>query len=313
VSGEAGLLLAGYTGPPELTAVRALTSWTLDWGGLALTALLGAPYLLGLSRLRGSGRGWPLGRALAYLAGLVVLCIATMSFLGAYAHVLFWVTAVQVALLVTVVPVLVSLGAPLSLLRAASPRLAGRADRFLASAPVRALTFPVVAAVLVAAVPFAVYFTPLFEASLRHGAVYWLLHAALVAAGLLFFWPVLAVDAEPRVPYPVLAVIVLVETLVDSVPGIVLWLGTGLLAPGYYRDVGRTWGRSLLSDQRFGGVMLWAIGEVVGLPLLALVVVGWVRADAREAAQVDAELDRAEAEAEAEARGTGTPETPGPS
>ena len=39
--------------------------------------------------------------------------------------------------------------------------------------------------------------------------------------------------------------------------------------------------------------MLWAIGEVVGLPLLLLVVVQWMRADAREAARIDAELDRA--------------------
>jgi putative copper resistance protein D len=77
----------------------------------------------------------------------------------------------------------------------------------------------------------------------------------------------------------------------------VLWLGTGLLAADYYRAIGRPWGRSLLSDQRFGGVMLWAIGEVVGLPLLLLVVVQWMRADAREAARIDAELDRAESEA----------------
>jgi putative membrane protein len=41
--------------------------------------------------------------------------------------------------------------------------------------------------------------------------------------------------------------------------------------------------------------MLWAIGEVVGLPLLLLVVIQWMRADAREAARIDAELDAAEA------------------
>ena len=104
----------------------------------------------------------------------------------------------------------------------------------------------------------------------------------------------LAVDADPRLPYAALAAVVFVETLVDSVPGIVLWLGTRLLAPDYYLAVGRPWGRSPLDDQKFGGVMLWAIGEVVGLPLLIVVVVQWMRADAREAARIDAELDRAE-------------------
>jgi len=62
------------------------------------------------------------------------------------------------------------------------------------------------------------------------------------------------------------------ETLFDAVPGIALWLGTTLIAGDYYRAVGRPWGRSLLSDQQFGGIVLWGIGELVGVPLLMLVV-----------------------------------------
>jgi cytochrome c oxidase assembly factor CtaG len=296
VIAAAGLLLAGYTGPPELTASTALTSWVLDPGGALLVLVLGLPYVLAVRRVRRSGGRWGAGRVLGYAAGLLGIVVATMSFLGVYAHVLFWVTAVQLALLVTVVPVLLSLGAPVSLLRTASPRNGARAERWLATAPVRLITFPLVAAALVAVVPFAVYFTPVFEASMRSWPVYWLLHAALVVVGLAFFWPVLSVDGDPRLPYAALAAVVLLETLVDSVPGIVLWLGTRLIAAGYYLGVARPWGRSLLSDQQFGGVMLWGIGEVVGLPLLMLVVVQWVRADAREAARIDAALDLAELE-----------------
>jgi putative membrane protein len=296
VIAAAGLLLSGYTGPPELTASTALTSWMLDPGGAVLVVALGVPYLLAVRRLRRSGHRWGPGRLVAYAAGLVGIVAATMSFLGVYAHVLFWVTAVQLALLVTVVPVLLSLGAPVSLLRSASAGSGARADRWLAAPPVRLVTFPVVAAALVALVPFAVYFTPVFEASMRSWPVYWLLHAVLLVVGLTFFWPVLSVDGEPRLPYAALAAVVLLETLVDSVPGIVLWLSTRLIAADYYLGVGRPWGRSLLSDQQFGGVMLWGIGEVVGLPLLLLVVVHWVRADAREAARIDAELDLAELE-----------------
>ena len=128
---------------------------------------------------------------------------------------------------------------------------------------------------------------------MRSWWVYWLLHVAFVVVGLAFFWPVLAVDADPRLPYAALAAVVFVETLVDSVPGIVRWLSNDLIAPTYYLSIGRPWGRTPLDDQKFGGVMLWAIGEVVGLPLLLLVVVQWMRADAREAARIDAVLDRA--------------------
>jgi len=300
-----GALLAGagYDGPPELTASRALTSWTLDPGGIALVLALGVPYLLAVRRLHRGGHRWPPGRSIAFGAGLLGIVVATMSFLGVYAHVLFWVTSVQMALLLTVVAVLVSLGAPLSLLRATSPHTAERVDSLLAARPVRLLTFPLIAALVVAAVPLLVWYTPVQEASMRSLAVYWLLHAAFVIVGLAFFWPVLAVDAEPRLPYAALAAVVFAETLVDSVPGIVRWLSTTLVAPAYYLTVGRPWGRTPLDDQKFGGVMLWAVGEVVGLPLLILVVVQWMRADAREAARIDAELDQADRErAERESR-----------
>jgi putative membrane protein len=290
------LLSTGYTGPPDLTLSRALVSWTLDPGGFVVVLALGLPYLAALRRVRPAGGRWPAGRTVAYGAGLLAVVVATMSFLGVYAHVLFWVTSAQMALLLTGAAVLLSLGAPVSLLRRGLPRLGARLDRVLRSRAVRLLTFPLVAAAVLAAVPLLVWWTPLQEASMRFWPVYWALHAALLLAGLAFFWPVLAVDAEPRVPYAALAAIVFVETLVDSVPGIVRWLSNDVVAGTYYLSVGRPWGRSVLDDQKFGGVVLWAIGEVVGLPLLLLVVVQWMRADAVEAARVDAELDRAEAE-----------------
>ena len=68
-------------------------------------------------------------------AGLLALVVTTMSFLGAYAHTLFWVTAAQTALLLTVVPVLLVLGAPVSLLVARRPAVGAAGRRLLASAP----------------------------------------------------------------------------------------------------------------------------------------------------------------------------------
>jgi putative membrane protein len=297
------LLASGYTGPPELTFTSALTSWTLDPGGVVLLLALAVPYVVAVRRVRRAGGRWPAGRSVAFAAGLVAVLVATMSFLGVYAHVLFWVTSVQMALLLTVVPVLLSLGAPVTAVRAASPTAGERADRVLGSRVVRLLTFPLLAAAVLALVPLVVWTTPLQEASMRSWWVYWLLHVAFVLVGLAFFWPVLAVDADPRLPFAALAAVVFVETLVDSVPGIVRWLSNDLVAPTYYLSVGRPWGRTPLEDQKFGGVMLWAIGEVVGLPLLLLVVIQWMRADAREAARIDAELDAAEASEAGRAEG----------
>jgi putative membrane protein len=297
----ATLLTSAYTGPPPLTLQTGLTSWTLDFGGLVLVLALGWFYYGGLRRLRRRSERWSPGRVLGFTAGLLVLVFATMSFLGVYSRTLFWVTSVQMALLLTVVPVLLSLGAPLQMLERRSPVASARVDRVLASRPLQVLTFPVVACFIVAMFPLLVYFTPWFEATLRYVPLAWLLHAILIAVGCLFYWTVLAVDRPPPLHHAALVGIVLVETFVDAIPGLVLWLGTTLIAADYYREVARPWGRSLLADQQFGGIMLWAVGEMVGLPLLLLVVIQWVRADAREAARIDAELDRAEDEAQAQA------------
>jgi cytochrome c oxidase assembly factor CtaG len=295
------LATSPYAGPPDLTLVTGLTSWTFDAGGFLLVAGLAWAYVAGIRAVRRTGERWSLGRTLWFAAGLVVIALTTMSFLGAYAHTLFWVTAAQLALLLTVAPVLLALGAPVTLLVRARPSAGRRVERFLARGPVRLLTFPVIGAVVVACVPFLVYYTPVFEASLRFAPLGWLLHAVVLVVGFAFYWPVLSVDRPPRVHYFPLTVVVMAETLFDAVPGIALWLGTTLIAGDYYRAVGRPWGRSLLSDQQFGGIVLWGIGELVGVPLLMLVVIQWMRSDAVEAARIDRELDLAE-DAAAEAR-----------
>jgi len=65
-----------------------------------------------------------------------------------------------------------------------------------------------------------------------------------------------------------------------------------------------------LWQQRLGGGAMFGIAEAVGLPLLAATVLAWVRADAREAAAVDARLDAERAERTAEVAETAGRETP---
>lgn len=280
---------------PPLTLQTALRSWTFSLPVTLAVVVLGTLYWLALARLRRQGRSWPAGRAFAFLVlGLGSWVIATMSFLGAYAHVLFWVYATQLVTLLMVTPSLLALGAPLTLAEmSTSEATAQRIRAWPRTWLGRLTTYPMVGTLLIAAVPFVVYFTPLFEYVMRHGYAYALAQLVFVAVGFLFFWPLLSSDDVKRWPWPVATLIVFLETTFDSVPGIAIWLSTRLIAPSYYEEVHRTWGRSLLSDQKLGGLMLWAVGEVVGLPLLIMMVAQWMRADEREAAIVDRELDEA--------------------
>ncbi|MGF7239358.1 MAG: cytochrome c oxidase assembly protein, partial [Frankia sp.] len=81
------------------------------------------------------------------------------------------------------------------------------------------------------------------------------------------------------------------ELLLDAIPGILVRLRNDLLAPGYYGVLHRPWGPSPMSDQRFGGAILWFVAEIIDLPFLVLLVSRWIRVDAQEAARVDRELD----------------------
>ena len=72
----------GYTGPPNLTLATGLTSWTVDLPALAVVAALAGAYVMGVRRVRAGGGRWPAGRTAWFFAGVLVLALTSMSFLG---------------------------------------------------------------------------------------------------------------------------------------------------------------------------------------------------------------------------------------
>ncbi|HKT01345.1 MAG TPA: cytochrome c oxidase assembly protein, partial [Rugosimonospora sp.] len=169
-----------------------------------------------------------------------------------------------------------------------------RLEAVLGSRAATFFTVPVVSPLLLAVIPFLLYFTPVYRLSLTHPALLPPVHLVLLLVGVAVLVPLWEADTlATRVPYALALLFALIELLADAVPGIVVRLDTHLLAAGYFAALARPWGPSPLHDQQLGGDLLWCVGEAVDLPFLALLVVQWVRADAREAARVDRELDLA--------------------
>jgi cytochrome c oxidase assembly factor CtaG len=274
-----------YDGPPELTWARAFTTWHLD----AVTLLAGAGLVVSYALASRHAGTWPMGRRIAFYAGAGLLILTGSSSLGAYSAVLASVYAAQLAILLTAVPVLLALGQPIELASRVAP---ARTAALLRFPVVRLVMFPPVGMALVIGLPFLVWFTGWYAASLEHSWLLGLTHVLLVLVGFAFFGPLLEGDeGRRRLPWVAAAAVVFVETVLDSVPGIVVWLRGTLLAPAYWAALGRPWGRTPLADQKLSGLMFWGIGEVVGLPILLATIVAWMRADACEAARIDAELD----------------------
>ncbi len=290
-------LAAGYHGPPELTFGRAFSSWTLDPWTLGGVVVLGVAYLAGVSKLRRAGQSWPVARVIAFCGlGLGFAVIATMSFVGVYTPILFYVRSVQTILFLLVVPLFLALGRPLTVVIETVPRFGPRLDALIKSPVAKLLTFPAITTFVLVVTPFLVYFTPWYQAGFTSVAVAQLTHVAFIAPGFVFFWTLLRVDPVPKAyPYVVALWITAAEVIGDAILGLAVIADTSLLAGSYYHALHVPWGSTLATNQVLGGGVLWIFGDIVGLPFLAAQLIQMIREDEHDAEVIDAELDAREA------------------
>jgi cytochrome c oxidase assembly factor CtaG len=252
---------------PAPTLGRLLGSWTPQWGVCAGLLLAAAAYLLALRRSR---RRWPRQRAALWLCGLVALALATMSGIDRYSELLLSVHMLQHLLLALAAPVLLLGGRPVGLaLACAPPATRRRLGVLLRSRAARAASTPVVGFLAFSVVILATHLTGVFELALREPAVHALEHAAYLAAGLLFFAPILAADPLPHRAGAIARFCWLMGAMaVMAVPGALLTFATSVRYPHYLAPA-RALGRSALADQQLAGVIMW-IGGGIAMFALAL-------------------------------------------
>ena len=284
---------------PEPTVRSVLLEWDLDPAMAFVVLGLGALYVAGVRRLarRSPPREWPVARTVSFGIGLAVITLATQSGLARYDEVRFSLHTVQHILLGMVAPVLLALSAPITLaLQASRPRTQRGIVRLLHHPVVRTLAHPVVVWVLFGGTLYALYFSPLFEQSLRNRWVHQAVHLHFLVAGCLFAWVAVGVDELPRrLPHPARLLFVLLAVPFHAFVGLaVLSADAHPLGADVYGAVVRTWGSDLVSDQRVGAGVLWALGDLFGLLAGAAVLVQWIAADERRQAREDRLLDAGE-------------------
>ncbi len=284
--------------PPAPSWDVLLTDWSLDVT-FPVVVFAAAAYVVGVRRLRARGRSWPASRTAAFLFGLVVILVATASGIAAYDRVLFSLHIVQHILLGMVAPLLLVLGAPITLALQSGSRGTQRAIlRVLRSAPARVLTHPLAAWLLFGTSVVTLYFTPLYELSLRNEWFHVATHAYFVGAGCLFLAHVVGLDPIPHaLGYGARLLYVLVLLPFHTFVGVALLTMNTVIASGWYDQVERRWGASPLADQRTGAGLLWISGELFGLLCIGIVVHQWMNAEERAAARHDRHLDALEAAA----------------
>jgi len=266
---------------PPPSASTIVSEAVPDPLGLAVVLLGSAAYALGVHRLSERGRAWPTGRSLAFAGAMLAFAVATLSGLAAYDTVLFSAHMVQHLLLGMVGPVLLVLARPLTLaLQAGSRPTQVMLLRALHHPVVRTLARPGVTFVAFALTLWLLYFTPLYDLSLRNDVVHLLVHAHFVTVGVLFYGTVLATDPRPHEPGPPTRVgLSFLALPAHAFLGIALLTGTSLLGP----DARPSWLDDPLADQRLGAGLLLSVGELLGLAVLLAVVWSWMGAEDRAA------------------------------
>lgn len=288
-----------FAGPPTLA--RVLFGWRFDLIFGTAAIVLALLYLAGVRRLRRRGDAWPLGRTLAWLCGCAALLFATSSGVGRYMPAMFSMHMAAHMLLSMLVPILLVLGAPVTLALRALPA-AGRGvppgprEWLLAALHSRVsqfLTHPVVATVLFVVGFYGLYFGGLFDAAVDNHAAHVLMNVHFLLSGYLFYWVAIGIDPTPRqVPQLAKVGMVFASLPLHAFFGVTMMGMKTVLGESFYRSLQLSWHADLLSDQRLGGGIAWAAGEVPLVVVMIALLIQWRRSDARTAKRLDRAADR---------------------
>jgi putative copper resistance protein D len=288
-----------FAGPP--TPARVLFDWRFDliFGTAAL--VFAGLYLAGVRRLRRRGDHWPAGRTVSWLLGCLALLFVTSSGLGRYMPAMFSMHMADHMLLSMLVPILLVLGGPVSLALRALPT-AGRDDppgmrewllTALHSRLSRFLTNPIVATVLFIAGFYGLYLGGVFDAAVGSHMGHVAMNVHFLVSGYLFYWVVIGVDPTPR-PIPPLAkvAVVFASLPLHAFFGVFLMSMQNVLGQSFYRSLHLSWHTDLLGDQRLGGGIAWAAGEIPLVVVMIALLVQWTRSDQRTARRLDRAAER---------------------
>ena len=234
---------------------------------LVVLCLAGAAagYVLGLWAARGHSP-WPVHRAVAWYAGLVCVGAGLIGPVATAAHSSFTAHMAGHLLLGMLGPLLLVLGAPVTVaLRGLPVAQARSVSRLLRTPGLRVITHPVVAVVLTAGGLWALYTTGLYQLMHTSPLLYGLVHAHIFLAGYVFTASLVGVDPDPhRAPVRVRAAVLVGFIAAHSILAKSLYVHP----PAGVEAV----------DGQVGAQLMYYGGDVVDVTLIVLLLTGWYTA-----------------------------------
>ena len=140
---------------------------------------------------------------------------------------------------------------------------------------VRFVTHPIVALIIFNAMLGLLHVPGVVELMLRSELAHFTLHALLLVAGIIMWWPV--VSPLPELPQlsPILKIgYLFLQSLVPTIPASFLTLGDNALYT-IYEELPRVWGLSAHSDQVLAGLLMKIVGGLIIWGFMAGIFFSW--------------------------------------
>ena len=300
-------LVVGMKTPPAPTAINLIKLYNPDALMIVLLVVAVALYIKGVSILKSRGDTWPVGRTVAFACGIALIDFATSGGLGVYALFSFEYHMIAHMALGMIAPIGLVLGAPITLALRTLPQSRDGKERGVRALAVTALhsrysvflTNPVTALIIFDGSLFALYFTDLFEVLMGNHAGHLFMNIHFILAGFLFFNVIIGIDPNPRkIPHIVRIVVLFCAMSLHAFFSVALMSGSTLIDGGYYGSLRTSWITDLLADQKAGGSIGWAMGEIPILLALIATFILWAREDKRETIRIDRNESRLAAKGE---------------
>lgn len=284
---------------PPFTLGRGL-AWSADPFFLVACLLALALYGWGVARLVRRGDRWPVGRTVAFVAGVLSIGLVMCTALNDYGMVMFSVHMVQHMVISMVSPILILLGAPITLALQALPPASVRGTKgprelllmLLHSRYMRVVTHPLFTIPMFIASLYALYFTPLFDFLMGSAVGHAAMMVHFLAVGLVFFWPIMGVDPGPHRPGHLMRMLELFAGMpFHAFFGIALMMASTPMVDTFLNPPASL-GVDPLSDQNAAGGIAWAFSEVPSVLVLIALLFQWYASDQRQARRKDRAADR---------------------
>jgi putative copper resistance protein D len=301
---DAVLSITGMNNPGAPTLNKLLFDYVPDGVFLGLLILATLLYIKGIRVLNKRGDKWPKGRTASWIFGIALADYATSGGAGVYSHFTFGYHMLSHMILGMIAPIFFVLSAPITLALRTLPQSRDGKERgvrglllsFIHSRYVLFLTNPVVALLIFDGSLFGLYMTPLFGHLMKGHTGHLFMDIHFILAGALFFHVIIGVDPNPkRVPHIVRIIVLFAAMSIHAWFSISVLMATTPLDGNYFQSLQLAWGPNLLDDQRMGGSIGWALGEIPILIALAATFIQWMREDKKETARIDRATERAEA------------------